>query len=93
MKCSSNYSAGFECVRDLSDPEVLARLSRNVRLGVWFHFAKFYIVLMPFYCGVRGVTVPLSMVCGVVFGFVLMWSVFGEFGTDRGTAHWCIVSK
>ena len=34
---------------------------------------------MPFYCGVQKVTIPLSILCGVVFGFILMWAVFGTF--------------
>ena len=56
----------------------LRKLRSNVRRGVWFHFAKFYIVLMPFYCGVQEATIPLSIVLGSVFGFILMWAVFGE---------------
>ena len=77
MKCSSNYSEEFQRV-DLGDADVLRRLRSAVRLGVWFHFAKFYIILMPFYCGVQAGTIPLSIVGGVFFGFVLMWAVFGE---------------
>ena len=26
----------------------------------------------------QGFTIPLSVICGVVIGFVLMWSVFGK---------------
>lgn len=46
---------------------------------VWFHFSKFYIILMPFYCGVQKITIPLSIISGAVFGFILMWAVFGKF--------------
>jgi len=75
VKCSSNYSQNFEQI-DLRDEFNLKRLRSYVRLGVWFHFAKFYIVLMPFYCGVQKITIPLSIVCGALFGFWMMWAVF-----------------
>ena len=53
-------------------------------MGVWFHFAKFYIILMPFYCGVQRITIPLSMITGGVFGFSLMWAVFGKLVRQAG---------
>jgi hypothetical protein len=77
VKCSSNYSQNFERI-DLHDPDNLRKLRASVRLGVWFHFSKFYILLMPFYCGVNTATIPLSYVCGGTSGFVLMWAVFRE---------------
>ncbi|KAL7546304.1 hypothetical protein ACHAWF_009633 [Thalassiosira exigua] len=75
VKCSSNYSEKFQRV-DLHDEDVLRQLRSAVRFGVWFHFAKFYIILMPFYCGVHAGTLPISMLGGIVIGFVLMWAVF-----------------
>lgn len=75
VKCSSNYSQHFEHI-NLHDNTNLQKLRSKVRLGVWFHFSKFYIILMPFYCGVQTATIPLSIVCGVVFGFMMMWAVF-----------------
>jgi len=75
VKCSSNYSQNFERI-NLHDDDNLRKLRSNVRLGVWFHFSKFYIVVMPFYCGVQKTTIPLSIVCGAVFGFMMMWAVF-----------------
>jgi len=78
VKCSSNYSQHFDNI-DLDNSDNLRKLKSYVRLGVWFHFSKFYITLMPFYCGVRGGTIPLSIVGGSAIGFILMWSVFGKF--------------
>jgi len=75
VKCSSNYSQQFEQI-NINDQENLRKLRSKVRLGVWFHFSKFYIILMPFYCGVREITIPLSIVSGAVIGFILMWAVF-----------------
>lgn len=86
VKCSSNYSQNFERI-DLHDPSNLRKLRVNVRLGVWFHFSKFYLLLMPFYCGVHRVTIPLSYVCGGTSGFVLMWAVFCELLVHR-LARW-----
>ena len=57
----------------------LSQLRSIVHLGVWFHFAKFYIIVMPFYCGAQPATIPISMFTGVVSGFILMWCVHGEF--------------
>ncbi len=71
VKCSSNYSQLFENI-DLDDDASLGRLKSNVQIGVWFHFSKFYIVLTPFYCGVRPRTTPLLIAAGVLVGFVLM---------------------
>lgn len=34
---------------------------------------------MPFYCGVQEATIPISIVSGVVFGFILMWAVFCKY--------------
>jgi len=75
VKCSSNYSQQFERI-DITDQDNLNKLRFNVRLGVWFHFSKFYIVLMPFYCGVQRATIPVSILLGAIFGFILMWAVF-----------------
>ena len=33
---------------------------------------------MPFFCGVQEATIPISILTGVVFGFILMWAVFGK---------------
>ena len=78
VRCSSSYSEKFQRL-DLGDNATLRKLESNVRKGVWFHFSKFFIILMPFYCGVQEATIPLSILTGTVFGFVLMWAVFGEF--------------
>ena len=85
VKCSSPYSQQFEHINLSSSQEedetkanYTRKLKWNVRLGVWFHFSKFYIILMPFYCGVQKITIPLSMICGSLFGFILMWAVFGK---------------
>lgn len=61
---------------DISDPTYMKKLSHHVKLGVAFHFAKFYIPLLPFYCGVRPITIPFSIITGSITGFVLMWCVF-----------------
>lgn len=83
VKCSSNYSKhvhNIQLVSDEDDDEnaSLAKLRSNVRMGVWFHFAKFYIILMPFYCGVQAATIPVSIMSGFVSGFILMWCIFGK---------------
>ena len=85
VKCSSPYSQQFEHINlsssqeeDESKANYTRKLKWNVRLGVWFHFSKFYIILMPFYCGVQKITIPLSMICGSLFGCILMWAVFGK---------------
>jgi len=85
VKCSSPYSQQFEHINlssfqeeDDTKANYTRKLKWNVRLGVWFHFSKFYIILMPFYCGVQKITIPLSMICGSLFGFILMWAVFGK---------------
>jgi len=85
VKCSSPYSQQFEHINLSSQTEeddtkanYTKKLKWNVRLGVWFHFSKFYIILMPFYCGVQKITIPLSMIVGSAFGFILMWAVFGK---------------
>ena len=77
VKCSSNYSQRF-INSNLYDPVTIRNLRNNVRLGIWFHFAKFYILLMPFYCGVQASTIPVSYIIGLFCGFVLMWVVFCE---------------
>ena len=76
---NNNNSNNTSSSSSNNNSSYLKKLSWNVKLGVWFHFAKFYIILMPFYCGVQKVTIPLSIICGVVFGFILMWAVFGTF--------------
>ena len=81
VKCSSNYSQQFYHMALSTDAndysnDCTKKLRWNVRLGVSFHFAKFYIILMPFYCGVQRITIPLSIISGVIFGFILMWAVF-----------------
>ena len=76
VKCYSDFSKNFECV-DLRDEGVLRRLRMEVRLGVWFHFSKFYIILWPFMCGVQPATIPVSIVLGSLVGFLLMGFVFG----------------
>ena len=91
VKCSSNYSQNFERI-DLHDPTNLRKLRANVRLGVWFHFSKFYILLIPFYCGAQRVTIPLSYVCGGTSGFILMWAVFREF-LFRRLARWAFGTR
>jgi len=75
VKCYSDFSKNFECV-DLRDEGVLRRLRTEVRLGVCFHFSKFYIILWPFMCGVQPATIPVSIVLGSVVGFLLMGFVF-----------------
>lgn len=77
VKCSSNYSQRF-IKSNLNDPAMICTLRNNVRLGIWFHFAKFYILLMPFYCGIQASTIPVSYNIGLFCGFVLMWVVFCE---------------
>ncbi len=77
VKCSSNYSKHAENI-DITNEDHLANLRTSVRVGVCFHFAKFYIILMPFYCGVQAITVPLSITIGVGSGFILICSVFGK---------------
>ncbi|EED91021.1 predicted protein [Thalassiosira pseudonana CCMP1335] len=83
VKCSSNYSKHVQNIQLVSDEDddenaSLAKLRSNVRMGVWFHFAKFYIILMPFYCGVQAATIPVSIMSGFVSGFILMWCIFGR---------------
>lgn len=78
VKCYSDFSKNFECV-DLRDEGVLRRLRKEVRLGVWFHFSKFYILLWPFMCGVKPATIPVSIVLGSVVGFLIMGFVFGAY--------------
>lgn len=65
VKCSSDFSRHVESDSNLSN------LRRHVRMGVWLHFAKFYVVLMPFYCGAGPATVPVSMIVGAASGFAL----------------------
>lgn len=77
IKWSSSYSQHVENI-DIHDEDHLSNLRTNVRLGVWFHFAKFYVILMPFYCGVQASTIPISIIIGAGSGFLLMWCVFGE---------------
>ncbi|KAL3796891.1 hypothetical protein HJC23_008844 [Cyclotella cryptica] len=75
VKHSSPYSLHLQHL-DLTNLSDLALLKTHVRMGVGFHFAKFYVVLMPFYCGSNGMSVVCSMLLGVVVGFILMWFVF-----------------
>ena len=74
-KCSSNLSRHFLSI-DLKDDASIQKLRNFVWLGVSFHFAKFYIVLLPFYCGVLPGTIPFSMTIGSITGLVLMWCIF-----------------
>lgn len=78
VKCSSNYSKHAENI-DITNEDHLASLRTSVRVGVCFHFAKFYIILMPFYCGVQAITIPLSMLIGVGSGFILICCMFRKF--------------
>mmetsp|Transcript_19658 Transcript_19658/g.29131 ORF Transcript_19658/g.29131 Transcript_19658/m.29131 type:complete len:887 (+) Transcript_19658:124-2784(+) len=74
-KCSSNLSIHFMNI-DLTTTQSITKLRHHVLLGVSFHFAKFYILLLPFYCGVRPITIPFSIITGSITGFVLMWCIF-----------------
>jgi len=74
-KCSSNLSIHFMTI-DLSNTQSITKLRHHVLFGVSFHFAKFYILLLPFYCGVRPITIPFSILTGSITGLVLMWCIF-----------------
>jgi len=74
-KCSSNLSIHFMNI-DLTNHQSILKLRNHVLVGVSFHFAKFYILLLPFYCGVRPITIPFSILTGSITGFVLMWCIF-----------------
>lgn len=75
MKHSSPYSQHLHKL-ELSNPTDLSKLQKYVRQEVGFHFAKFYVVLMPFYCGSSVPSVVFSMAVGCIVGFMLMWCVF-----------------
>ncbi|KAL7518112.1 hypothetical protein ACHAWX_002973 [Stephanocyclus meneghinianus] len=75
VKHSSPYSLHLQNL-DLAKLSDLSYIKTHVRMGVGFHFAKFYVVLMPFYCGSNGISVVFSMLLGVFVGFSLMWFVF-----------------
>lgn len=43
-------------------------LAFNVRWSIWRQLGKFYFILLPFYCGVQPMTIPVSVVLGIVGG-------------------------
>lgn len=75
VKHSSPYSQNLSNL-SLSGPTYRSKLQENARRGVSFHFLKFYVILMPFYCGSNMASLVFSMFLGVLIGFMLMWIIF-----------------
>jgi hypothetical protein len=59
-----------------SRPLSLRILAFNVRWSIWRHLGKQFFVLMPFYCGVQAMTIPVSMLIGSAGGALILMCVY-----------------
>jgi hypothetical protein len=57
-------------------PLSLRILAFNVRWSIWRHLGKQFFVLMPFYCGVQAMTIPVSMLIGSAGGALILLGVY-----------------
>lgn len=68
----------FSVKSDFGSPvgRTLKHLSFNVRWSTWREFGKIYFIIMFFFCGAHPVTIPVSMLLGLLFGGALFYGVY-----------------